>query len=245
MDVSDIISLIRDQTHTTDDEFDNDRILKYLNIVKDDFFSTIIVWVNEDYNWDYFKTDTIANQDEYILPDIEVNTIGTKKIKGISINYNGKTYDNGRDKYIKSKEVDLATLDRDWNHYVQNQSEEFPIYFIADNSFFIAPAPKKDRSNAIILRGIREISDYEYATLWPDLWFPSEYHHILVQWCLPYIYKAQGRNSEVIFEQQEYIRKREQSVFELADRNQSSTYLDYPLDRERNSEDPRINVYYN
>jgi hypothetical protein len=29
-----------------------------------------------------------------------------------------------------------------WDYYVNKQSEEDPIFYIADNSVFIAPAPK-------------------------------------------------------------------------------------------------------
>jgi len=53
---------------------------------------------------------------------------------------------------------------------------------------------------------------------------------------LPYIYKAKAQNAEAVSEKQEYIRQRTQSVRELADRNISPLYMDYPIDRESRSE---------
>jgi hypothetical protein len=44
-------------------------------------------------------------------------------------------------KYIKAREVNRQTLEFEWNYYLENQSVDDPIYFIADNSVFIAPVP--------------------------------------------------------------------------------------------------------
>lgn len=83
------------------------------------------------------------------------------------MSYNGETYDNGRIKYTKAKEVDLSSLQEEWNYYVENQSKDNPIYYIADNSFFIAPAPDLVIENGILLWGIREIPDYTVTTTEP------------------------------------------------------------------------------
>ena len=72
---------------------------------------------------------------------------------------------------------------------------------------------------------------------------PVDHHEVLVQWILPYIYKAQWKPSEANFEKSEYIRQRTQSVTELSDRNTSPLYLDYPYEREAPSNVIVPNLY--
>lgn len=62
MDVSDILELARDQTHTNSANATDAQVLKYLNIVKNNFWSYIISSMNEDYDWDIFLTDTVVGQ---------------------------------------------------------------------------------------------------------------------------------------------------------------------------------------
>jgi len=58
MNVQDILDIARDQTYQTTTQLPDTTLLKYLNIVKNDFFSYLITSVDENYNWDYFKVDT-------------------------------------------------------------------------------------------------------------------------------------------------------------------------------------------
>jgi len=59
MDVTDILDLARDQTSKTATNLPNTTLIKYLNIVKNDFFSYLITAIDENYNWDYFNTDSV------------------------------------------------------------------------------------------------------------------------------------------------------------------------------------------
>lgn len=70
MNVSDIYDLAIDQTHVNTTDFPNTRVIKYINIVKDDFWSYIVTYMNQDYNYDIFKTDSVIGQSEYVLPQI-------------------------------------------------------------------------------------------------------------------------------------------------------------------------------
>jgi len=70
MDVADIYTLAIDQTHVNTTDFPNTRVLKYINLVKDDFWSYIVTYMNEDYNYDIFTTTSIVDQSEYVLPQI-------------------------------------------------------------------------------------------------------------------------------------------------------------------------------
>jgi len=233
MDVADIIDLTRDQSHVNSTQFPDAQILKYLNIVKNNFWSYLVSAVSEDYDWDIFTVDTtVVWQDEYLLPPIASDTAWAKKVKNISITYDSETYDDGSFKLIKATEVKLSSLKQNWNYYKNNQDKENPIYYIADNSFFVAPAPDTAIAWWIEVKCIKKIPDYTTWTTETNMIIPIDHHEVLIQWVLPYIYKSQWKSSESISEKQEYIRQRKQSVEELSDRNTSPLYLDYPLDRE-------------
>ena len=236
MDVADIIDLARDQTHTNSTQFPDAQMLKYLNIVKNNFWSYIVSSISEDYDWDIFTTNTVVWQDEYVLPLMASDTAWSKKVTSVSVNYDNEVYDDGGLKYIKAKPVKLSSLKRNWNYYKNNQDKNFPIYYIADNSIFIAPTPTATTTAGIELKWIKKIVDYTIATLEWSMVIPVDHHEVLVQWMLPYIYKAKAQNAEAVSEKQEYIRQRTQSVRELADRNISPLYMDYPIDRESRSE---------
>ena len=245
MDASEIIDLWRDQTHVTSTMFPDAQVLKYLNIVKNNFWSYIVTALNEDYDWDIFLTPTVANQDEYVLPLMASDTAWVKKLRGLSINYDGTTYDDGSIKYIKAKETQLSSLSREWNYYVNNQDQAFPIYYIADNSVFIAPAPTSAITNWLQLKWVKKIPDYTVSTNEADIILPVDHHDILVQGILPYILKSQGKTQESINEKQEYIRQREQATQELADRNLSPLLMDYPFIREARSDQDTLLINLN
>ena len=240
MDASEIFDLARDQAHVNSTQFPDAQLLKYLNIVKNNFWSYIVSAISEDYDWDIFTTDTVVNQDEYVLPLIASDTAWAKKIKNVSINYNWETYDDWTIKYIKAKEVKLSSLARNWNYYKNNQDVNSPIYYIADNSIFIAPIPDEAITSWIELKAIKKIPDYTVSTTESSMVIPIDHHDILVQWILPYIHKARWRSDESNFEKWEYVRQRTQAIRELADRNISPFYMDYPIDRELDSDNTLI-----
>jgi hypothetical protein len=55
MNVTDILDMARDLTHQTVSQMPNPILIKYLNIVKNNFFSYLITSVDENYNWNYFS----------------------------------------------------------------------------------------------------------------------------------------------------------------------------------------------
>ena len=49
MDVADIITMARDQAHTNATAFPDAQMVKYINMVKNNFWSSITIALNEDY----------------------------------------------------------------------------------------------------------------------------------------------------------------------------------------------------
>jgi hypothetical protein len=70
MNVNDIIELARDQSYCNTSQVSDAIALKYLNIVKNDFFSYLLNAADDNYNWDYFTDSTVVNQDEYRFPEV-------------------------------------------------------------------------------------------------------------------------------------------------------------------------------
>lgn len=248
MDVQGIFTLARDLTHTNSTDFPDPTLLTYLNPVKDEYFSYLITWVSENWQWDIWTTQTVLNQSEYVLPEAASDTEGNIKITAVNITYNAETYDDGTIKYRKAREVNPSSLPETWNYYVNNQSKDDPIYFVADKSIFIAPSLHSDdtlSSEGIELKWIKSIPDYNVSTTENGIRLPLYLHQDLVQWILPYIHRSQWRKNEAQFEQTEYEKRRQKAVEKFSDRNISPHFLTYPDDikRERRINDD-LNYWY-
>ena len=228
MDVNTIIDLAIDQTHVSPDDYPRTRVLPYLNLVKNNFRSAMVAELWEDYIWDIFKTDSVVNQVEYTLPAMATDTSGTKKVRGVSIKYDGVNY-------TRATEVKPWELKEHWSYYQEKQDTHCPIYYIADNSIFIAPLIKTVIKDAIELKGLKNIPDYSIDGLESTIWFPVDSHDVLIQGILPYILKSQGKGKESQYEKNEYIRMRDENINTLTDRNPWPSYMTYPEDREPDS----------
>ena len=68
----------------------------------------------------------------------------------------------------------------DWDYYKNNQSELNPVYYVSDNSIFIAPIPQSAVANGIKMTGIRKIADYDLLTVEADIGIPVDFHRVLV-----------------------------------------------------------------
>lgn len=232
MDASAIFTMARELSNTNSTDFTNTRLLPFLNQVKNDLFSCLITWINEDWNWDIWTTTSVADQSEYVIPAAASDTEGNLKISWVSINYNWETFADGTKKYIKAKLVRLGNLPENWNYYTNNQSKDKPIYYIADKSIFIAPHPATSEAGAdrIELKGIKSILDYTITTTEDNIKIPLYLHDVLVQGLLPYIHRAEWRKDEASFEEKNYFTRRDLAVKKFTDRNNWAFYMNYPTD---------------
>lgn len=222
MEVNSILELWRDQAHVNDVNYPNTRTIKYLNLVKDNFLAAISASLSEDYNWDKVYTDSVVNQEEYTIPWQEWDEVEMIKVRNVARKHNWE--------FIQAKEVKPWSLPEHWDWYKVNQDPKRPIFFIADNSIFIAPVFTTVITNAVEFRGIKWIENYEVGWAESTIGFPTLYHDILVQWILPYIMKSQGKNEDAAYEKREYIRQRNQAIKEMAERHMWPTFLTYPSD---------------
>jgi len=227
MNVNEILEMAIDMAHVNEVNYPNTKTIKYLNMVKNNFRSVQVAELWEDYEWDIFKADSVANQEEYILPEMAGSTIWAKKVKGLAIKYN--------DKYIPAREIKESDKTLHWSHYQENQDSCDPIYYISDNSLFIAPLIKSNIIDCLELRWLKNIENYSVDWAESTIWFPVDYHDILVQWVLYYILKSQWKNELAQVEYAEYKSRRDEAIATMTNRNTWPSFLIYP-DAEDNSE---------
>jgi hypothetical protein len=160
-------------------------------------YITSAIW--ERFFWDILTVGTtIVDQSEYTLPEITTGNFNwTPKVEAISIQYTA-WWD-----FIPArlKNLDILLQEHDLSWYETNVSESNPIFFIADDSYFIYPAPKTAIANAIKLYWIKSLSDVTATTALTDLFggkIPSKYFYLISDWMKQFIKEMQGKDEESV-----------------------------------------------
>lgn len=225
-----MIAQMRRLTKVDTSQYTDANALIDLNTLKDEFWSAIVTTVQENYNWDRWTDTTVALQSEYPIPTVAYNTAGSKLLKWLSISYDWDTYtETGNIIYIKVREVNPDTLENDWDYYVENQSEDDPIYYIADNSVFIAPAPRTWVTNWLKLTWIRKIPDYTLSTTEADMKIPVDVQQALVYWLVVFWLFNKWADAWLIDNAEaRRIRKKQEAIKSLETRVENPIFLKYP-----------------
>ena len=86
MDVSAIISKSRIQTNTSAGQKTDAEMLVDLNTVYKEIFSRLAV-KSKKYTWQPYRTNSVANQNEYTIPSPTVTDTGLKRVLNVNIKY--------------------------------------------------------------------------------------------------------------------------------------------------------------
>jgi hypothetical protein len=132
--------------------------------------------VGESYFYNEFITDTtVVGQKEYTIPtNLSGNLDWVNKTLGVSVDYG-----NG---YKKATKVDVNSLDKDVSWYEVNQSTEYPIYTIQDNSVMIFPVPTATTIWDIKMYVIQNLIDITADTAEADIFngkIHKKYHPLI------------------------------------------------------------------
>lgn len=180
MDVSTIIELSRKQTGTSTWQVSDNDYLKYVNIVYKDIFSSLFT-DSKKYTWQTYKTDVVAGQNEYILP----NPVSDTDNGWIKVVLN-VFYDKKRiPVYDTTLYTDLKEL---------SDKNPKPYSILRDGSIFLIPAPDKNITGWLVIEWKYIPVDLELTTLSDDIKLPPEDHNIIVK----------GLNSLIFGEKQVY-----------------------------------------
>ena len=136
MTVDEILSFGSLNAWTTTTQVWATNALLFANIVYHELEEAIRNEINEDYFYDYFTTDTVANQTEYVLEPQTSTSNGMNKIISVGIKFNttDTTY-----KPVRAYASSGLYNSVEWT--VSNQSQWDPFYILKDTSLFIYPAP--------------------------------------------------------------------------------------------------------
>ena len=168
MDVATIIDLSRKQTGTPAWQISDDDYLEYVNIVYKDIFSSLFT-DSKKYTRQVYKSDIVAGQSEYILPNPTSDTDNGGLKVLLNVFYDGKKiplYDTSL--YDSSKEL--------------TDKNEKPYSIIRDGSIFIIPIPDKNITGWLVVEWKYIPVDLELTTTSDDIKLPPEDHNIIVKW---------------------------------------------------------------
>jgi len=226
-----LIAQMRRRVKVDTSQYTDANALIDLNTLKDSFWSEVVTNIPESYNWDSWKVDNTTLISEYQIPEVAYDTAWAKKLKAISMNYNWDTYTNsGLPIYIPAREVNPATLEHQWNYYAENQSTSDPIYYVADNSYFIAPAFRESNlSERIKLTWIRKIPDYTLATTEAEMKIPVDQQQALVFWLMiDWYFNKWVDDNTINNAEARWIRKRDEAISQLSNRVENPTTFELP-----------------
>ena len=227
-----IIEQMRRIAKVDTSQYPDEKALIDLNTLKDEFWSAIVS-IKRKFNFEIWTSSSIELQSEYTLSEVAYNQAWTKQLSSVSINYNGETYENTwKIKYIQADRVNPYDLPYDWDYYVENQDEKKPLYYVADNSYFIAPAPLIAVTNWIKLTWIRKIPDYELTTTEQEMRIPVDQQKDLVFWLAVYWLMNKWVNDNIINNAEaRWERKKATALYNLESRVEENPFLwEFPDD---------------
>jgi hypothetical protein len=190
--------------------------------------------VDENYFFNIWNRDAIANQTngEYPYPAATNNAAGMLKALGIFVK--GSLSDMF---HTPADEVDIKTLPHDWAWYLANQPKHKPIYFIADESIFIAPQfvasdlPASPSGNGQIkINGIAKLTDLDVGAPDAAILIPDDSHQRIALGMKQWIFKARGKTKDAIAAQQEFEFEKQTMIDEMTNRDNSGMTAKLPND---------------
>ena len=234
MTYDEIITLALSNTHTKSGQVGADLLKTAFNISRNTIANAIIKDVDENYFFQFWTRDAVADQNngEYPYPKATSDSAGMSKCLKLAIK--GKYNDT---LYTTAREVDVKALPRDWSWYLENQPKSDPIYFIADESVFIAPQfsetdlPETPSGNKQIkLYGIAKMSDLDVGALESAILIPVESHWRIALGMEQFIYKARKLKQEAFDSKQEFEVEIAKMIDELTNRDNSKMTAKLPND---------------
>lgn len=234
MTYNEIVTLALDSSHTKSGQFLAASLKTWFNIARKELWNTIVKDVDENYFFQIWKRDAIVAQTngEYPYPEADENSAGMLKLTAVAI----KGYST--DEYFKpAREVDIKTLPHDWEWYLTNQPKSDPIYFIADDSVFIAPnfvaadLPTSPSGNMQIkLTGTAKCIDLSAGATAAAILIPDDSHHRIAVGMTQWIFKARAKKNEAAAAKNEFEIEKSLMTDELTNRDNSGMTAKLPDD---------------
>lgn len=229
-----IVALALTMSHTKASQVSPANLETFFNIKRKELGNTIIKDVNEEFFFQIWKRDAIADQNngEYPYPEADEDSAGMLKAKGVYI----KGY-SANSNYTKTREVKLANLPYDWDYYLEHQPKSDPIHFIADTSIFIAPQFDSDDlpdspsgNKQIKLVGLAKFIDLEAGATSSAILIPDDSQHRIAVGMKELILRSRGKVKEANSAFQEFEVEKGKMIDELTNRDNSQMIASLPDD---------------
>ena len=188
MTVQQVVDRARRLWYVDSFQYEDDDAVEDFNIIYHDLENDIVTKIREDYFWDYFTTDSVVWQTEYVLPSNIWNWwTELEKWDWVSVKYTNTS------DFIKARRVNQNWLESDDTYYAESQSQSDPFYYIKDDSIFIFPAPDSAIIWWIKMEWIKWLSDLVLTSLEPEIFndkIPTKFHTLISMWMLEYVYQS-------------------------------------------------------
>ena len=172
--------------------------------------------VSEKFFYDYWTVNTpVIWQSEYRLPvrDDTLWVAWCTQLIWVSAKFTSNDTE-----FTKFRPDDQANMTNDMLYYSDNQSSADPFYTVADNSYFVYPAPTEVISAWIVLYWIADPAQLLSGWDEESIKLPLEYHDIIPLWMVYLYYKSRNLISEKNDALNEYNLFMNTMIQELSDR---------------------------
>lgn len=213
MDLAAIYTMSRLNTGTTSTNLPDATLLTITNVTYRDLINTIVSRVNEDFFYDEWTADTVANQREYTFPVRTASVSWLKKLISIGIKY--ATTD---DYYRITTPTKFSNLTSDPTYYVENQTNTEPFFTVADKSVFIYPAPTSSITGWLYMYWISDPIELQAAATEALIKIPVDFHYLMVLGNEYKIYKSRLMFNDATRAYNEYVAEVNKMCTQLSDR---------------------------
>lgn len=218
MNVQWIIDRARSLWYVSQAQYSNAKALEDFNTIYKLICSTIMQQINEYYFSDEIVGDYFNDRNEYLLKD-DVNGINVNKVNSVWVKYS-----NDGD-FVKAIKKDKSEMKEDHDYYNETTSEIAPFYYIYDDSVFIYPKPAEYVVWGLKLDASLTPIDLTIEWVESDILLSVEYHYLIAEWMLQYIYQRRGLLNEKNNAKAEFDNSMTDLILLLSDRNSGTTTI--------------------
>ena len=228
--VQDILNLALANTHTNASQVGASNLITWFNIVRNYIRRKINTELNEHYFYDIWKTDAVANRanGEYLFPEATPTKAGMDKLIKLSVKFKGEEF------FTPCTEVNINEFEARWDERLINQPKSNPVYYVADNSYFLAPnftsgdLDSVSNNYQIKVEGIKKFVDLTAASTIADILLPYDFFEVLALGLEQYIYKNRGLVALSAAAKNEFIYELDNAISDLAGRDISEMSASLP-----------------
>lgn len=174
MTVDEILTFGCANAWTTVAQVTSANALIYANIVYHELEEVIRNDINEDYFYDYFTTDFVANQNEYVLEEQSGTNNGINKILSV-----GAKYSTNDTNYSLVTAFGTGSLSNTEDYLWANQPSTAPFYTVMDNSVFIYPYPSATIDDGLRVHASINLKDLLAWGAETTVKFPRNFHFVI------------------------------------------------------------------